>query len=197
MANNEPTESDKSVYMIFVYFVVGLLFVGIPVLLIAVPLGIYVPKSVPVIFIVIGVLMFCVPGLFRNDPSQPRSPLGNFADSCYQLIQDEDPETPAQISLAKFQMLFWTVVLATSYCWLLLAQSGQEEPKAPDIPNAWLVLMGISSGTYVLAKTANSLKKGRPPAKPATDKPESEATASPETKTDESKKEKIEKAKGE
>ncbi len=152
MRDTKLTEKDKQIFGIIAQIVVALIFVGVPLILI----GRNVDKSMPVIFIVAGLLVFSIPGLFHRDPQQPRTPLPALAHRCYQLIEDEDPQMPGKISLAKFQMLFWTIILATSFTWLLL-----KDNKAPEIPNEWLLLMGISNGTYVLAKWAKTVKEGR------------------------------------
>jgi hypothetical protein len=152
MRDTKLTEKDKRVFGIIAQIVVALLFIGLPLILI----GRNFNGSMPVIFIVSGLLIFSIPGLFHPDPKQPRTPLPALAYRCYQLIQDEEPKAANKISLAKFQMLFWTIILATSFTWLLL-----KDNKAPEIPNEWLLLMGISNGTYVLAKWAKTVKEGR------------------------------------
>lgn len=152
MPDTNLTEKDKQVFGIIAQVFVALLFIGIPL----VAIGYFFPKSLPVVFIVAGLILFSIPGLFHRDPKQLGKPLAAFAYRCYQLIQDEDPKMSEKISLAKFQMLFWTIILSTSFTWLLL-----EKGTAPEIPNAWLVLMGISNGTYVLAKLAKTAKEKR------------------------------------
>jgi len=152
MRDGELTEKDMQVFGIIAQIFVAIIFVGVPSILI----GRYFPGAMPVIFIVAGLLIFSIPGLFHTDSGQPKTPLPALAYRCYQLIEDEDPKTPGEISLAKFQMLFWTIILATSFTWLLLNKN-----EAPKIPNEWLILMGVSNGTYVLAKWAKTVKEGR------------------------------------
>jgi len=152
MRDSELTPNDKKVFGVIAQIVVALLFIGGPLILI----GHNFNGSMPVIFIVAGLLMFSIPGLFHSDPKQPRTPLPALAYRCFQLIQDEEPKAANKISLAKFQMLFWTIILATSFIWLLL-----KDNKAPVIPDTWLVLMGISNGTYVLAKWVKTVKEKR------------------------------------
>jgi hypothetical protein len=162
MSNASENADRRPVLEFIAHIFVALLFIGVPLLAI----GWWFPGSMPVIFIVAGLLVFCVPGLFYSGPSQPQNLLAAYARCCCQLIQDEDPETSGKISLAKFQMLFWTIILATSFTWLLL-----NKHEAPSIPNEWLVLMGISNGTYVLAKVAKAFKSGRPQSEPSTTAP--------------------------
>ncbi len=139
----------------------------------------YFPSTLPVFFIVAGLMVFLLPGLFNRDADQSRGMLSAYAHRCYQLIQDEDPKMAGTASLAKFQMLFWTITLATSYVWLLLKQqptAGSAEWTAPTIPDTWLVLMGISNGTYILAKVAKTFKEGRVQPQKNEDKPKEKAT---------------------
>jgi hypothetical protein len=145
-------EKDKQVVGIIAQIFVAIIFIAVP----SIVIGHYVSGAMPVIFIVAGLLVFAIPGLFHPDSGQPKTALAALAHRCYQLIEDEDPKTPGKISLAKFQMLFWTIILATSFTWLLLNKN-----EAPKIPNEWLILMGVSNGTYVLAKWAKTVKEGR------------------------------------
>jgi hypothetical protein len=152
MPNSETPSQNKVVFRLVVYVFIALIFGG----------GIIyifyraVPTAPPLIFMAIGIFLFTLPGLLHPDPKQTGGPLSTFVYRCYQLIQDDDPSTPGKISLAKFQMLFWTIILASSFVWLLLHLEA-----APQIPNEWLVLMGISNGTYVLAKWAKTVKEVR------------------------------------
>jgi hypothetical protein len=152
MPNSEMSSQDKVVFGRIVYAFIALVFGG-GILYIFYRV---VPTSIPLIFIAAGIFLFSLPGLLHPDPKQPGGPLSSFVYRCYQLVQDEDPRTPGKVSLAKFQMLFWTIILAASFVWLLLHTSA-----APQIPNEWLVLMGISNGTYVLAKWAKTVKEER------------------------------------
>ncbi len=62
------------------------------------------------------------------------------------LISDPD----GTASLARFQFLVFTFVIATSF---LLVVVGQQPPAFPDpIPPEVLVLLGISGGSYVVSK---------------------------------------------
>lgn len=161
-------------------FLVGVITIAPVLLVIGLPLfvvGFTFPLTIPIIFIVAGLLLFSLPGLFHSDPGQPQGVLAAFAYRCNQLIQDEDPKMLGTVSLAKFQMLFWTIILATSYVWLLLKQQQQLELKAPEIPNEWLVLMGISNGTYLLAKFAKTVKERRSQPQEEEAKPKENAAA--------------------
>jgi len=152
MNDRELTPRDKLIFSGIAYAVAALIFIVIPLLAISYKVG----GTMPVFFIVAGLMAFLLPGLFNRDPDQSRNPFSAYAYRCYQLIQDEDPKMAGTVSLAKFQMLFWTIILATSFIWLLL-----KDQQAPEIPNVWLVLMGISNGTYVLAKWAKTVKESR------------------------------------
>ncbi|HEX7587719.1 MAG TPA: hypothetical protein VF478_05335 [Anaerolineae bacterium] len=150
MPNSEMSSQNKVGFRLIVTALIVLV-IGAGVLYMLYTL---VPTSPPLFFIAAGILLFSIPGLFHPDPKQTGGPLSTFAYRCYQLVQDDDPSTPGKISLAKFQMLFWTIILAASFVWLLLHLE-----KTPQIPSEWLILMGISNGTYVLSKWAKTVKE--------------------------------------
>jgi hypothetical protein len=153
----EDVRLDKLLLLTIVHILLVMLFIAAPLGLVGfLTKSIFHYDSMPVVFIVAGLLLFSLPGLFHPDAARRQS-FSPWAYRCYQLIEDEDPKTPDKISLAKFQMLFWTVILATSFTWLLL-----KEGQAPNIPNKWLILMGISNGTYVLAKWAKTRAQPAP-----------------------------------
>lgn len=59
-------------------------------------------------------------------------------------------EPQGEASLSRFQFLVFTFVIAMSLVYLTLTRSPQ--PGYPEIPNQILALLGISGGSYVLAK---------------------------------------------
>jgi uncharacterized BrkB/YihY/UPF0761 family membrane protein len=65
------------------------------------------------------------------------------------IISDEN----GWASLSRFQFLIFTFVVAMSLFYLILADT---PPKYPMIPNQILALLGISGGSYVVAKGIQS-----------------------------------------
>jgi hypothetical protein len=112
MPDSDLSEIGKSYLSGLAYLFVTLLFVVGPLIFI----GQYNPKSWPAIFIVAGMTVFIIPGLLYSTRM-----IGNlrllepYCLRCYQLMQDEEPKSHGRISLAKFQMLFWTIILGTSF----------------------------------------------------------------------------------
>lgn len=150
MSDSELSETYKGYLSGISALFITILFVILPLVV----LGKYSPKSWPAIFIVAGMAVFVLPGLLYGTRLGLLKPLEPYCLQCNRLMQDEDPKSKGRISLAKFQMLFWTIILGTSFTWLLL-----ETRAAPEIPKEWLILMGISSGTYILAKVTKNKKE--------------------------------------
>lgn len=61
-------------------------------------------------------------------------------------------EESGQASLSRFQFLFFTFVIGGGYFVVVLASLQSLAPMLPDIPSNVLGLIGISGGSYVLAK---------------------------------------------
>jgi hypothetical protein len=150
MVDPELSEALKGYLSGIVAFFITILFIFLPLAV----LGKFSPNSWPAIFIVAGMAVFVIPGLLYGTRLGRLKLLEPYCFQCNQLMQDEDPKSKYRISLAKFQMLFWTIILGTSFTWLLL-----ETRAAPEIPKEWLILMGISSGTYILAKVTKNKKE--------------------------------------
>jgi len=68
-------------------------------------------------------------------------------------LRDLVNEPAGKASLARFQMLLFTFVIAGLFL-LLSVDAGQ----FVDIPDGVLVLLGISSGSYVIAKAVGNTK---------------------------------------
>ena len=70
------------------------------------------------------------------------------------LISEGGSENKA--SLSRFQMLVWTFVIGFSFLYLVSLDKA-----LPEIPQGVLGILGISGGTYVIAKGIQSAKNGK------------------------------------
>ncbi|TCT02369.1 hypothetical protein [Aquabacter spiritensis] len=75
------------------------------------------------------------------------------------LIAEED----GKASLSRFQLLVFTMVVATIYLAYAIAALAKGTGTLPDIPDGLLGLIGISGGSYVVSKGIQSVGTPKPP----------------------------------
>jgi len=72
------------------------------------------------------------------------------------LTSEKEPD---ELSIAKFQMLLWTIVTLLIFAIVAANNLANNKPELPDIGSGLLVLMGISHSAYLGNKVADKPKQ--------------------------------------
>jgi hypothetical protein len=87
-----------------------------------------------------------------QQPTIPASASNVSAKTRGLLAQEKKP---TELSIAKLQMLTWTIVTLTIFVIVVASYLANNRPELPDIGSGLLVLMGISHSAYIGNKVAD------------------------------------------
>jgi hypothetical protein len=70
-------------------------------------------------------------------------------------------ENPKHYSLAKLQMLSWTIVSLAIFIYVVFQNISSQTPTLPDVGPTILTLMGISHGAYLVNKSTDNASEAK------------------------------------
>ena len=102
-----------------------------------------------------------------RDSQQKRTPLKEVRNvrqklapaSLKDLLTSE--EDPNNYSLAKLQMLSWTIVSLAIFVYVVFQNMSSRTPTLPDVGPTLLTLMGISHGAYLVNKNSDNASNAK------------------------------------